>query len=47
MPVNKAIIGSDSGLLSVWHQAIIQTNDDILLIGPLKTNCSDVGIKMQ
>ena len=32
------IIGSDNGLLPGRHQAIIWTNDEILLIGPLGTH---------
>ena len=35
---NLTIIGSDNGLLPGWHQAIIWTNDGILLIRPLRTN---------
>ena len=35
---NLAIIGSDNGLSSDRHQAIILTNAGILLIGPLETN---------
>ena len=41
--VNKlAIIGSDNGLLPGWHQAIIWTNDGILLTGTLGTNLSEI-----
>ena len=36
------IIGSDNGLLPGQQQAIIWTNDGILLIGPLVTNFSDI-----
>ena len=32
---NLAIFGSDNGLLTGQHQAIIWTNAGILLIGPL------------
>ena len=39
------IIGSNKGLLSGWRQAIIWTNDGILLIGPLATNFSEILIK--
>ena len=33
--------GSDNGLSSDWHQAIIWTNAGILLIGPLDPNFSE------
>ena len=36
------IIGSDNGLLSDRRQAIIWTNDGILLIGPLGTNFNEI-----
>ena len=36
------IIGSDNGLLPGRRQAIIWTNDGMLLIGPLGTNCSEI-----
>ena len=36
------IIGSDNGLLPGRRQAIIWTNAGILLIGPLRTNLSDI-----
>ena len=41
------IIGSDNGLSPGRHQAIIWTNVGILLIGPLRTNFSEIliGIK--
>ena len=45
--VNYTIIGSDNGLLPGRHQAIIWTNDGILLIGPLGTNFSEIIIKIQ
>ena len=41
------IIGSDYGLLSGRRQAIIWTNDVILLIGPLGTNFSEILIEIQ
>ena len=45
--VNKlTIIVSDNGLLSGRHQAIIWTNDGILLIGPLRTNFSEILIEI-
>ena len=40
------IIGSDNGLSPGWRQAIIETNDGILLIGPLGTNFSEMLIKI-
>ena len=40
------IIGSDNGLLSGWRQAIIWINAEILLIGPLGTNFSEISIKI-
>ena len=41
-----AIIGSDNGLLPDRRQAIIWTNDGILLIGPLGTNFSEILIEI-
>ena len=41
------IIGSDNGLLHGRHQASIWTNSGILLIGPLRTNFSEILIKIQ
>ena len=38
---NLTIIGSDDGLTTDRRQAIILTNDGILLIGPLVTNFSE------
>ena len=40
------IIGSDNGLSPGRHQAIIGTNAEILLIGPLGTNISEILIKV-
>ena len=40
------IIGSDNGLSSGWHQAIIWINDGIMSIGPLGTNLSEIFIKI-
>ena len=45
--VNWAFIGSNNGLSTDWHQAIIWTNAGILLIGPLETNFKETPIKMQ
>ena len=42
-----AIIGSDNGLSPGRRQAIIWTNDGILLIGPLGTNFSEILIGIQ
>ena len=44
--VNLAIIGSDNGLSPGRRQAIIWTNDGILLIGPLGTNFSEISIEI-
>ena len=41
------IIGSDNGLAPGWRQAIIWTNDGILLIGPLGTNFSEILITIE
>ena len=38
----KNIIGSDNGLSPARHQAIIWTNAEILLIGPLRTKFSEL-----
>ena len=40
------IIGSDNGLSPARRQAIIWTNDGILLIGPLRTNVSEILIEI-
>ena len=42
----QTIIGSDNGLSPGWHQAIIWSNAEILLIGPRGTNFSEILIKM-
>ena len=39
---NLTIIGSDNGLSPGGRQAIIWTNDEMLLIGPLGTNFSEI-----
>ena len=41
------IIGSDNGLAPGQRQAIIWTNDGILLIRPLKTNFNETLIEIQ
>ena len=43
---NLTIIGPDNGLTPGRRQAIIWTNDGILLIGPLGTNFSEISIKI-
>ena len=43
---NLTIIGSDNGLSPGRRQAIIWTNDGILLIGPLGTNFSEILIEI-
>ena len=44
--IKPAIIGSDSGLSPSRRQAIIWTNDGILLIGSLGKNLSEILIKI-
>ena len=44
---NLTIIGSDNGLSPGRRQAIIWTNAEILLIGPLGTNFSEIQIGIQ
>ena len=41
------IIGSDNGLSPDWRPAIISTNDEILLIGILGTNFSEILIEIR
>ena len=43
---NLTIIGSDDGLLPCRRQAIVWTNDEILLIGPLGANFSEIIIEI-
>ena len=43
---NLTIIGSDNGLSPGRRQAIIWTNAGTLLIGPLRTNFSEISIKI-
>ena len=45
--VNLTIIGSENGLAPGRRQAIIWTNDEILLIGPLGTNFIEILIGIQ
>ena len=47
MSVDKTTVASNNGLSPVRHWAIIWTNTGLLLIGPLGTNVSDIGIKIQ
>ena len=44
---NLTILGSDNGLSPGRRQAIIWTNAEILLIGPLGTNFSEILIEIQ
>ena len=43
---NLTIMGSGNGLSPGRRQAIIWTNAGILLFGPLRTNCSEILIKL-
>ena len=45
--VKLTIIGSDNGLAPRQRQAIVWTNAEILLIGPLGTNFNEIGIGIQ
>ena len=45
--VNKAIIGSDNGLVPVWYQAIICTNAGLLLIVPFHKDFSPSGEQLE
>ena len=45
--MNQVSIGSDNGLSPIQHQAIIHTNAGLFLIGPLRTNFSEILIKIQ
>ena len=45
--VNWVSIGSDNGLSPIRRQAIIQTNADLLAIGPLRINFREILIKIQ
>ena len=47
MSENWVSIGSDNGLLAIRRQAIILTNAEILSIGPLGTNFSEILIRIQ
>ena len=44
--IKLTIIGSDNGLSPVRRQAIIWTNAEIMLIGPLGTNFSEILIEI-
>ena len=46
VPVKWVSIASGNGLLPVWHQSITWTNDDLLSIGSLGTNFSEIEIKI-
>ena len=45
--IKLTIIGSDNGLSPGRRQAIIWTNDGILLIGALEINFSEISVKIQ
>ena len=45
--VTWVFIGSGNGLLPVWHQAITYTNADLLSNRPLRTNFTEIWIKLQ
>ena len=45
--VNRVSIGSGNGLSPVRGQAIIRNNADLLSIGPLGTNFSEIRMKIQ
>ena len=44
--VTLTIIGSDNGMSPGRHQAIIRTNDGILLIGPPRNTFDDILIEV-
>ena len=44
---NRVSIGSDNGLWPVQRQAIIETNAGLLSIVPIRTNFSEILVKMQ
>ena len=46
VPVNQTAIGSDNGLSSVRHQAIIWTRAELLIIGPLGANFFEILIEI-
>ena len=45
--VNYVSTGSGNGLSPIWHQAITWTDANLLSIGPLRTNFSELEIKIQ
>ena len=45
--INYAIVGSDNDMSPVSYQAIIWTDDGILLIKSLERNCSQLWFKMR
>ena len=47
MSVNRVSMGSDNGLSPIRRQAIIEVNAGLLWIGTLRTNFSDILIKIQ
>ena len=44
--VSWSITGSDKGFSQYWHQAIILTNAELLLITPCGTNFSEISIEI-
>ena len=47
MPVNYDTFGSDNDLSPAERQAIILTNAGMLIIGPLGTYFSEIGIEIK
>ena len=45
--INLTIIGLNNGLLPVWCQIIIWTDDGLVSTGPLRINTSEIWIKLQ
>ena len=45
--INLAIVSSNNGLLPIWCQIIIWTDDGLVSTGPLRTNLSEILIKLQ
>ena len=46
LSVNWVITGAAKSLFHVMHQAIAYTNDNLLLIGPLRTNTAECQYNM-
>ena len=47
VPINRVHIGSDNGLSPIRRQAIILTNAELLLFGPLGTDFNEILIKIK